>query len=187
MGLTGKYPDFLKLRGNGYAIRSMGQHYVMVRKTRTRPFQLCYTYETTLTLYFSPFLCPSLPPFLSPSSLSLPPSFPLSLLLISSSLLSSLPPPYLFLPPSLPPPPSFTPLQGLSGRPDEPSTCAVQYLKNISELFQLYYHSPSAVWKVSNACCITVYLSRLSVHCQSTSVNCQSASVDCQSTSVHCQ
>ena len=47
------------------------------------------------------------------------------------------------------PPPLSIHMQGLSGRPDEPSTCAVQYLKEISELFQFYYHSPSAVLKVN--------------------------------------
>ena len=39
-------------------------------------------------------------------------------------------------------------LQGLSGRPDEPSSCAVQFLKSISEYFQFYYSSPDAVLKV---------------------------------------
>ena len=102
MGLTGKYPDFLKLRGNGYAIRSMGQHYIMVRKTRTHPFQLCYTFEITLTLYFYSFLCHSLPPFLSLSSLSLPPSLP--------------PPPSFTLPPLLPPSTHYS-LAGSLGTP----------------------------------------------------------------------
>ena len=41
-------------------------------------------------------------------------------------------------------------VQCLSGRPDEPSTCAIHYLKQIADFFQFYYHSPAVVLKVSS-------------------------------------
>ncbi len=41
MNFTGKYPEFLRLKGTGYAVRGLGEHYVMVSLYRLLLLCVC--------------------------------------------------------------------------------------------------------------------------------------------------